>query len=427
MIKKWLHFAAALLLALPAAGMDADAGLEQARKMLASGRIDEGTKLLEEALARIGEYVKKNPGDAAAIVLYGDVCMDLGAARDAFDAYDKACRLQPENTDFILKKVALLHAVGDLEGCEAEIDKAARLAPANLDFSLMLAEIKLSRGDGDGALKVVQAVLQKAPGRADAVTLAGNVHLAMGRRDKAVEEYTRAVTLDPKSSQAHYNMGLAWQMDGKPAKAEAPFLKAAALRPEDDQALSKLVQVYEATGETSKRDAQLHAIYALYESGKAPVLSRRGFFGRDQFETAGTKVMVFEHFALQGPFGVKYVFYVMNRDGVTPRYRLSLGSYDYTNAACKELGTVESGKRLYHLDGYYPDGMHATYGFFQGEPPYGETKATVCRIVSGEQQALSSSGPHEYLEEKENTQNPGEKEKNGRESPIGDPPPPSGT
>ena len=43
--------------------------------------------------------------------------------------------------------------------------------------------------------------------------------------------------------------------------------------------------------------------------------------------------------------------------------------------------TPKEGERLFHLDGYFKSGGHATYGMFAPEPSYDEVRARVVQIL----------------------------------------------
>lgn len=53
----------------------------------------------------------------------------------------------------------------------------------------------------------------------------------------------------------------------------------------------------------------------------------------------------------------------------------------------------KEGERLFHLDGYFKNGGHATYGMYFPEPTYDETRAFVVKILEGKDKPVSSSMP----------------------------------
>ena len=103
--------------------------------------------------------------------------------------------------------------------------------------------------------------------------------------------------------------------------------------------------------------------------------------------------MVFEHFELKGERALRYAFEIIDPEKGKSKYRISLGSYEPTTQFARETGQIGKNERMYHLDGYYPDGVHATFGFFTKEPSYEDTRKSVIAILQGKKQPTSSSKP----------------------------------
>jgi hypothetical protein len=76
-------------------------------------------------------------------------------------------------------------------------------------------------------------------------------------------------------------------------------------------------------------------------------------------------------------------------------YKISLGSYETTNAVARETGDLKQGQRLYHLDGYYPDGGHKTFAMMKltTMPAYSDVREMVMGVLKGQTKAVSSFTP----------------------------------
>ena len=59
----------------------------------------------------------------------------------------------------------------------------------------------------------------------------------------------------------------------------------------------------------------------------------------------------------------------------------------------RELGSIGADERLYHLDGYGPDGSHYTFGFFESQPKYDVVREMALEALTGELNAISSTVP----------------------------------
>ncbi|MGE9291068.1 MAG: hypothetical protein ACQKBT_08765, partial [Puniceicoccales bacterium] len=141
-----------------------------------------------------------------------------------------------------------------------------------------------------------------------------------------------------------------------------------------------------------KRIAQLHE---LRSSGKYPDLSAAKFFIRDQFQAGGFQVFVFDYYDMDagwrmGPIALRFY---LRKDGEEADRFLSLGSYESTTQIARDLGEIGENDRVFHLDGYWQDGRHATYGMYNNEPNYDLIRAKVVEILEGNAIPQSSSGP----------------------------------
>jgi tetratricopeptide (TPR) repeat protein len=216
----------------------------------------------------------------------------------------------------------------------------------------------------------------------------GNDLMEQRKYKEALARYQDALAKTPDSPGILFNGGLAAYMSKDYAIAEKLWKSLTELDPDDWQARAKLVQAYQALGDLKARDEQRRKLLDLRKSGKSEDLNKLDFYCREQFEAAGKKVMVFEHFELKGERAVRYVFTVLDESGEGQAFRISLGSYDLTNAVAARR--LKKGERLFHLDGYYKWG-HATYGFFTPEPSYDEIRKSVISILEEKIQPQSQT------------------------------------
>jgi hypothetical protein len=164
------------------------------------------------------------------------------------------------------------------------------------------------------------------------------------------------------------------------------------LNPADWQTRTKLIQAYQALKNLPEREAERAALLDLRKQDPNSELAKQVEYCRDQFEAGGEKVMAFEQFELKGDQAVRYIFSVLDESQKGEKYRLSLGSYDTTNAYWHETTKPrpKDGDRLFHLDGYYNWG-HATYGMYFPEPSYDQVRATVIEVLEKKKNPASTS------------------------------------
>lgn len=244
----------------------------------------------------------------------------------------------------------------------------------------------------------VQGQTAPQPGSAQADELADRAFRAANelmdqkKPAEALLKYKEALALIPGQPSILFNGGLAAYLSGNYADAVDFWKQLKAAEPLDWRVRAKLIQTYQALGKIAERDNERSELFELRRSGKSPELSQAVEYCREQFEVNQRKIMAFEHFELKGDRALRYVFSVIDQSGKGEEYRISLGSYDGTNAIWHETAKPKPKKedRLFHLDGYFKD-AHATYGMFSPEPSYEETRAMVVQALEGKLKPQSST------------------------------------
>lgn len=221
---------------------------------------------------------------------------------------------------------------------------------------------------------------------------AANALMEQHKYAEALARYKEALALEPDATGPLFNGGLAAYQSKDFNTAAELWRRLKKIDPSDWQARAKLIQAYQALGKLPERDAERAELMALWKSGNDPELAKEFEFCRDQFEVNKLKVMAFEHFELKGDRALRYVFSILNENGNAEDFRISLGSYEMTNAIWRETTKPEPkpGERLFHLDGYFKGGSHATYGMFAPEPSYDQMRVRVIQILEGKSKPVSS-------------------------------------
>jgi tetratricopeptide (TPR) repeat protein len=223
----------------------------------------------------------------------------------------------------------------------------------------------------------------------------GNAHMDAKRYSEALASYREALKIVPDLPALLYNGGFAAMLTGDNTLAAELWVRVKQLEPKNWQVRAKLIQAYQRLGKVDERDKEREELYAIRKSGAVADLNEQIEYCRDRFSAGGRDVMAFELFEFKGPRGMRYVFNILDEAGEKEDYRISLGSYDMTNAFWRETTKPKpkKGMRLFHLDGYFRNGAHATYGMFPGEPTYEETKKMVIDILEERAKPVSATIP----------------------------------
>ena len=213
---------------------------------------------------------------------------------------------------------------------------------------------------------------------------------------EALIHYKRALAILPNDPAVLFNGGMAAFATKDFNSALDMWKKLKTVDPTDWHARAKLIQAYQALNKTAERDAERAELFAMWKKGEPAELKEQIEYCREQFEVNGKRIMAFEHFELKGNRALRYVFSILDETGEAEEFRISFGSYDFTNAVWRRQQdpTPKDDERLFHLDGYYKSGMHVTYGMYPPpEPTYDQIREIVVKILEGKDKPLSGTIP----------------------------------
>jgi tetratricopeptide (TPR) repeat protein len=369
----------------------AEERIGRAEKLLASGdesQQNEGAAAMKAVIAEL-QPAAKDGKDAKALLLLGRAYISLGDGDRAVAALDKTIALDPASADAHRWKGIALENGTDPDAAIRELTKATELGPKQPENFYELGEALAQAKKNDEALAAFREAARIDPKHAKALLMAGVMLMQEEKEGEALDLFKKAAAADPSYVMAWQNVGQVCQNQGKPAEAVEAFRQVVKLRPGDLNARGKIVQCDEALGKLKERDADRAAIFELFTAGKV----EQPFYCRDQFAVGKVKVMVFEYFELKGERAVRYSFNILDDGGQDVKYKISLGSYDFDTQLGREQGVIGKDQRMFHLDAYYPNGEHRTYGMYTKEPTYDETKKTVTGIIKGEIKPSAASIP----------------------------------
>lgn len=222
----------------------------------------------------------------------------------------------------------------------------------------------------------------------------GNAFMEARKYAQALAAYQRALAKAPDEPSLLWNGGLSAYLSGDYAAALPLWKRLKQQEPRDGAVRTKLIQTYQALNKRPEREAERAELFALRADARkrnpnSEALKQKDYC-RDQFEASGRSVFAYEFFEMEGPRARRYKFIVLKKDGDSEDFNISLGSYPATNDYMRESGKLKPGQRVFHLDGYYAEGLHKTFGFFEREPSYDQTRALVEEILAGKRRELSS-------------------------------------
>ncbi len=364
-----------------------EARLERAQAGLRGAEREAALTDLEELARELETRLKERPEDARLHGLLARTAFSLQWEEKAYAEAGRALALAPDQGESHYIQAFLLGGQDKAGEALAHATRATELEPKQGRYWQLLGTLYLQLDKPVEARGALEKTLSLEPRNAQALFVLGLLAMDEGKADEALEAYEKAREYEPEFAMAHYNAGQLRQLRGESAAALECFQKAAELEPGDWRTRAKLVQLHQALGNKEKRETEREELLLLRQAGKVD----KEYYVREQFQEAGRTVMAVENFELEGDWAKRYEFQVFAPDQERPTLVISLGSYSYTNVFAREKDPT--GPRLFHLDGYTPDGAHDTYGFFNGEPSYDDTRKMVVSILQGELKPMSSTKP----------------------------------
>ncbi|MDB2438485.1 tetratricopeptide repeat protein [Hellea sp.] len=344
-------------------------------------------KLKEEDLAAFVSESK----DAEIYMLLGCVYFYAEMDTKAIETFKSALQLAPSLSDAYFY-IGLINQYADnLDGAEESFRDAIALNSNDEKYFVSLGRTHEMQDNLASASIAYKKALALNSGNFDANFNLATIYAIAGDASSAKKYYLAAIEQKPNDVDSHYNLGQLYQNKSQHELAINQFKKVVELNPNEWRALAKLVQENEAIKDYPARDFAIEKIYDVWRENADEELKEQRFYIREQSELENGKLFVLEYFELEGERARKFVFKLQDEKTEDFKFEVSLGSYDGTTAISRELGEIGPDERIYHLDGYAPNGSHFTYAFFNTIPPYEAVKEIALKKLAGENKSISST------------------------------------
>jgi len=364
--------------------------LEKIINLLQSDSRDEALNQLQLQESELVSSVHESK-DSETYMLLGNVYFFAEMDSKAIETFKSALQFDPSLSDahFFIGRI---HGyANNLEDAEKSFQNAMSLNSNEEKYFIELGLNFEKKGDKTSASSAYQTALALNGKSYLANSSLATIYATEGDVDNAKRHYLTAIEQKPDDIINHYNLGQLYQNAKQHELAIEQFKKVVKLNPNEWQAIQKLVQENEALNNFSARDSAIESIYEIWRKNENEELREQKFYIREQSELRNGKLFVLEYFELNGDRARKYVFKLQDEQTGDILFDVSLGSYDSTTAISRALGEIEVDERVYHLDGYAPNGTHYTYAFFNTIPTYEMVKEMALKKLAGENKSISST------------------------------------
>lgn len=261
-----------------------------------------------QAVALVDALIAKNPRDADALALRGELFMQQPDGKDeALRSFQRAVEADPKLVYALANLITLQIAKGDLEGAKKSQLRLRQIASNLLVTGQQEATLAYALGDHARAREVFQSLLRVAPDNVGLLLLAGQNELRLSSAVQAEAMFSKALALQPRNDTArrllaHAQLALgqvqkslntiaplvdkpdaaadlltlaaeAHLLDGNVKAADALYARAAKLKPTDPQLRTTLATaalgresdewVFNELQSISARDSGISADMAL--------------------------------------------------------------------------------------------------------------------------------------------------------------------
>jgi len=213
------------------------------------GIVHRGTGEPEKALADLGQALRLDPGNAAALIEKARTLDKLGRPEEAEATYRQAIGLRPGFWSFHSALGAFLYGKGRYEEAAEEFRRVTQIAPDNPKGFSNLGGILLLLGRGDEARAALVRAMEIRPTDSGYSNL-GTLEFSLGNFEPAARAFERATELGTRRYDIWRNLGAAYRsVPGEEAKAPAAYERALELAREQEKVDPRDVSLQAAMAE----------------------------------------------------------------------------------------------------------------------------------------------------------------------------------
>jgi putative PEP-CTERM system TPR-repeat lipoprotein len=214
-----------------------DALIGMARHTALANDIEGAKRLSAEANTR-------DPKNAEAWMVTGNLLRMEGKNKDALAAYDKVLSLDPAHRSVNIEKAYIHINAKDFAAAQADLDAGRKQGAADLNFLYVQALLNFNTGKNKEARENLQKILRAVPDHMPSILLAGAVELNLGNSQQAEQYLNGYLKSNPNNTYARKLLGQTLLKQGQAAEATAVLAPALKEQSKDPQLLALAGQSY---------------------------------------------------------------------------------------------------------------------------------------------------------------------------------------
>lgn len=211
----------------------------------------------------VGDATTRDPGNAEAWMMLGNLQRSQGKVKEALAAYDKVLAINPAHRSANLEKAYVHIGANNLAAAKADIDAAKKHWGSDLNVTYAQALLDYTGGKNAEAKELLQKILKVAPEHLPSVLLAGAVELNLGGNQQAEQHLRKYLETLPNNLYARKLLAQALLKTNQPAEATAVLAPALKDGNQDAQLLALTGQSYLQSRDFAKASDYLEKASAL--------------------------------------------------------------------------------------------------------------------------------------------------------------------
>jgi putative PEP-CTERM system TPR-repeat lipoprotein len=223
--------------------------------LLARARTKAAARDFDGALAITEGVLAKNPGNAEAWKLKGDLLLVAkNGPDDALIAYRRALQSDPRHLAAHTAILSVLMQHGKLEDATAQLAELKKLAANNPQTRFLEAQLAYQKKDFKQARELAQQLVQLAPNNPRTLQLAGAIEFQLGALAQAEIYLAKALQAAPDFISARRLLVMTYMRSGQSAKAVSALNAVAGKDGIDPSFYSLAGEVYLHAGDPTKAE-----------------------------------------------------------------------------------------------------------------------------------------------------------------------------
>jgi tetratricopeptide (TPR) repeat protein len=175
----------------------------QIRVLAGKAAVHERRGKWDQALDLLKKWVETDPDNAMSHARLGVTLFRLSKAKEAFDEFTKARKINPEMPHPYASLGQLFTQTNDLENARKSYERAYAEDKTDPNTVRSYAEWLLQQGELDKAQQIAGELRKLTPDAPVAVLLDGVVALMKNQNDRAEEAFLKVLSLDPTNARAN--------------------------------------------------------------------------------------------------------------------------------------------------------------------------------------------------------------------------------